>query len=69
MLNNLFKNFQYGEKRNTNQIVDLDTSKSYQNTDVPTKTIKDNADIIADFIHPVINASINKNEFPCDTCF
>ena len=33
-------------------------------TDVPTKIIKENADIFADFIDPAINASINKNEFP-----
>ena len=33
-------------------------------TDVPTKIIKENADIFAGFIHSAINASINKNEFP-----
>ena len=46
-----------------NEIVNLDASKSCHDTDVPTKIIKDNADIFTDFLHPAINASINKNEF------
>ena len=33
-------------------------------TDVPTKIIKENADIFADFIQLAINTSINTNEFP-----
>ena len=58
-----------------NEIVNLDASKSCQEPDVPTKIIKENADISADFIQPAINASINKNESiffksrGCDTCF
>ena len=63
-LNNLFK-FSNAEKREIlNEIVNLDALKSCQDTDVPTKIIKENAAIFADFIHPAINASINKNEFP-----
>ena len=46
------------------EIVNLDASKLCQDTDVPTKIIKESADIFADFIHPAINAIINKNEFP-----
>ena len=46
------------------EIVNLDASKLCQDTDVPTKIIKENADIFADFIHPAINATINKNQFP-----
>ena len=46
-----------------NKIVNLDESKSCQDTDVPTKVIKENVDNFADFIHSIINASINKNEF------
>ena len=63
-LNSLFKfcNVEKGEI--LNEIVNLDAWKSCQDTDVPTKIIKENADIFADFIHPAINASINKNEFP-----
>ena len=63
-LSNLFK-FSNAEKREIlNEIVNLDALKSCQDTDVPTKIIKENAAIFADFIHPAINASINKNEFP-----
>ena len=46
-----------------NEIVNLDASKPCQDTDAPTKVFKGNADMFADFIHPAINASINKNEF------
>ena len=60
----LFK-FSNVEKRETlTDIVNLDASKSCQDTDVPTKIIKENAHIFADFIHPAINTTINKNEFP-----
>ena len=62
-LSNLFK-FSNVEKRVIlNEIVNLDASKSCQDTDIRTKIIKENADIFADFNHPAINASINKNEF------
>ena len=63
-LNSLFKfcNVEKGEI--LYEIVNLNAWKSCQDTDVPTKIIKENADIFADFIHPAINASINKNEFP-----
>ena len=45
------------------EIVNLDASKSCQDTDVPTKIIKENGYIFADFIHATINTTINKNEF------
>ena len=60
-LNSLFK-FSNMEKRDIlHEIVNLDASKSCKDTDVPTKIIKENADIFADFIHPAINTTINKN--------
>ena len=63
-VNNLFK-FSIVEKREVlNEIVNLDASKSWQDTDVLTRIIEENANIFADFIHPTINASINKNKFP-----
>ena len=63
-LNDLLK-FSNVEKRELlNEIVNLDASKSCQDTDVPTKIINENTDIFAEFIHPAINVSINKNEFP-----
>ena len=63
-LNSLFK-FSNVEKREIlHEIVNLAASKSCQDTDVPTKVIKENADIFADFLHAAINTTINKNEFP-----
>ena len=58
-------NFSNVEKREILQeIVCLDASKACQDTDLPTKIIKENADIFTDFIHPSINASINNGDFP-----
>ena len=52
------------EKRKIlNDNINLDVSKFFQDTDVPRRTIKENADIFADFIHPAIDTTINKNEF------
>ena len=42
----------------------LDTFKACQNTDVPTKIIKESVDIFTDFVHPSSNASINNGDFP-----
>ena len=46
------------------EIVCLDASKACQDTDVPTKIIKENANIYIDFAHLSINASINNGDFP-----
>ena len=66
-------NFSNVEKKEIFQeIVCLDACKAFQDTDVPTKIIKENADIFTDFIHPSINASISNGDFPsckCDSCF
>ena len=62
--NRLFK-FSNVEKREIlNEIVNIAASKSCQDADVPTKIIKVTADIFEEFIHPAINTTINKNEFP-----
>ena len=61
-LNSLFKFSDVEKSKILIETVNLDASKSCQDTDVPTKIIKENSDIFADFIHPAINASINKNE-------
>ena len=63
-LNSLFNFFNEPKREILHEIVNLDASKLCQDTDVPTKIIKENADIFADFIHPAINATINKNQFP-----
>ena len=46
------------------EIVCLDAYKACQDTDVPTKIIKENANIFTDFVHPSINASSNNGDFP-----
>ena len=48
-LNSLFKFSNVKKKGNTYEIVNLDASRSCQVTDVPTKIIKENADIFANF--------------------
>ena len=63
-LNSLFKVSNVEKRKTPNEIVNLDASKSCQDTDVPTKTLKENVDIFEDFIQPTINTTINKNEFP-----
>ena len=46
------------------EIISLDASKASQDTDVPTKVIKENADIFSHFLYPSVNASINNDDFP-----
>ena len=43
----------------------LDTTKAYQDTDMPTKILKENADIFSDFLFAYYNASVVKtSKFP-----
>ena len=42
----------------------MDASKACQDTDVPTKILKENADIFADFLHASFNDFVKKSEFP-----
>ena len=46
------------------EILNLDTSKTCQDTNVPTKILKENADIFADFSHTSFNEFAKKSEFP-----
>ena len=46
------------------EILNLDTSKACQDTDAPTKILKENADIFADFLHTSFNEFVKKSEFP-----
>ena len=46
------------------EIQNLDASKACQDTDVPTKILKENADIFADFLHASFNEFVKKSEFP-----
>ena len=63
MLKSLFKFSNVEKGKILNEIVNLHALKSYQETTIPTKVIKEDANILIDFIHPAINASNNKNEF------
>ena len=45
-------------------IRNLGTSKTYQDTDVPKRVIKENADIFAEFLHSSCNGLIKNSEFP-----
>ena len=53
-----------GKKEILQLIVCLYASKACQDIDVPTKIIKENADIFTDFGHPSLNVSINNGDFP-----
>ena len=45
---------------NFQEIVYLEVFKACQDTDKPTKTIKESADIFEDFVHPSVNASLSQ---------
>ena len=61
---NLF-NFSNVDKEEVfKEIIRLDASKASQDTDVPTKVIKENADIFSHFLYPSVNACINNDDFP-----
>ena len=45
------------------EMICLDASKTFQDTNVPTKIIKENTDIFIDFAYRSINASINNADF------
>ena len=46
------------------EISNLKTNKATQNTDTPTKLIKENSDIFADFIFENLKDCIAKSLFP-----
>ena len=45
------------------KILNLDASKTWQDTDVPTKILKENTDSFADFLHTSFNEFVKKSEF------
>ena len=47
-------------KKHSNNI-----NKVYQNTDIPTKIIKSNANLFASYIVRNFNYCLEKGEFPC----
>ena len=44
--------------------MNLDVSKACQDTNIPSKIIKENADIFASFLHSSFKTSITNSEFP-----
>ena len=43
------------------EILNLDASKAWQDADDPTKILKENADIFADFLHTTFNEFVKKS--------
>ena len=61
---NLF-NFSNVDKEEVfKEIISLDASKASQDTHVPTKVIKEYADIFSHFLYSSVNAAINNDDFP-----
>ena len=46
------------------EVLNLDVSKACQDTDIPSKIIKENADIFTSFLHSSFNTSATNLEFP-----
>ena len=46
------------------EISNLKVNKATQGTDIPTKTIKENSDILGEFILSNINSCIDQSTFP-----
>ena len=46
------------------KIVSLDHTKACQESDIPTKIRKENADIFSETLHVSFNASVNEGTFP-----
>ena len=58
-------NFLFVDKKDIlREIKNLKVNKATQNTDIPTKLIKENSDIFADFIFENLNDSISHSVFP-----
>ena len=43
-------------------VLNLDVSKACQDTDIPSKIIKENADIFTSFLHSSFNTSVTNSE-------
>ena len=64
---NLNKQFSFEYIRNSDikkEILNLGVSKASQDSDIPTKIIKVNADIYAEVLYNVFNSSLEVGEFP-----
>ena len=52
-----------GKEKIFRNISNLDVSKACQDTDIPSKIIKENADIFASFLHSIFNTYVTNSEF------
>ena len=57
-----FKNVQ--KEESLKELNNLSINKATQNTDIPTKIIKENSDIFGDFIFSNLNCCINTSSYP-----
>ena len=58
--------FQEITKSEINQeVLNLDSSKACQESDLPTKIIKANSDIFTEVIHKEFNRGLEVGNFPC----
>ena len=64
MNNNVSSFWKFTYEETINKINSLDTSKSTQSEDIPSKIIKDNADIFANFILQNFSKCIIGGRFP-----
>ena len=48
------------------EINNLNNTKASQDTDIPTKIIKENSEIFVDFLKNSFNNSVDTNEFPSE---
>ena len=46
------------------EVLNPDVCKACQDTDIPSKIIKENVDIFASFLHSSFNTSVTNSEFP-----
>ena len=47
------------------EISNLDSSKTCQESDLPTKIIKSNSDVFTEVIHKELNRGVEVGNFPC----
>ena len=60
----LFSFSHVDKKQILKESLSLDSTKTSQDTDIPTKSVKDNADIFSDFLLSGFNNSITTSIFP-----
>ena len=62
--NTFFSIFHVDKEQMLKQILSLDSSKAYQDTEIPTKINQEKADIFSNFFFQVFNHLIRTSTFP-----